>query len=58
VGVGLNQTVADVERTLIEAALRHSQGNQAKAAQLLKIPRTTLRDKMTKYGLVGDAATA
>jgi DNA-binding NtrC family response regulator len=55
VGLGLNQTVADVERTLIEAALRHCSGNQARAAQLLHIPRTTLRDKMAKYGLVGDS---
>ncbi len=54
VGLGLNQTVADVERMLIEAALRHSAGNQARAAQILRIPRTTLRDKMTKYGLVGE----
>lgn len=54
VGMGLNQTVADVERMLIEAALRHSAGNQARAAQVLRIPRTTLRDKMTKYGLVGE----
>ena len=56
VGLGLNQTVADVERTLIEAALRQSSGNQARAAQILRIPRTTLRDKMTKYGLVGEAS--
>lgn len=58
VGLGLNQTVSDVERMLIEAALRHSAGNQARAAQILRIPRTTLRDKMTKYGLVGDASAA
>lgn len=57
VGLGLNQTVSDVERMLIEAALRHSAGNQARAAQILRIPRTTLRDKMTKYGLVGDTSS-
>jgi len=57
VGIGLNHTVAEVERTLIEAALRHSAGNQARAAQLLRIPRTTLRDKMAKYGLVGEPPT-
>ncbi|MBN1490640.1 MAG: sigma-54-dependent Fis family transcriptional regulator [Phycisphaerae bacterium] len=55
VGLGLNQTVADVERTLIEAALKECAGNQAQAAQVLRIPRTTLRDKMTKYGMVGEA---
>lgn len=50
----LTETVAGVERTLINNALRKAAGNQAKAAQLLGIPRTTLRDKMAKYGMVGD----
>jgi len=49
--VGLTETIAGVERTLINAALRRASGNQAKAAQFLRIPRTTLRDKMAKYGL-------
>ncbi|UCD28487.1 MAG: sigma-54-dependent Fis family transcriptional regulator [Planctomycetota bacterium] len=48
---GLTETVAGVERTLINAALRRAAGNQARAAQFLNIPRTTLRDKMAKYGL-------
>jgi DNA-binding NtrC family response regulator len=47
----LTETVADVERRLIESALRQAEGNQAKAAQMLGIPRTTLRDKIAKYGL-------
>lgn len=49
----LTSTVAGVERKLIDAALRRATGNQAKAAQFLGIPRTTLRDKMAKYGMVG-----
>ncbi len=48
---GLTETIAGVERTLIHAALRRASGNQAKAAQYLRIPRTTLRDKMAKYGM-------
>ncbi|NLX14706.1 MAG: hypothetical protein GXY44_13785, partial [Phycisphaerales bacterium] len=48
---GLTETIAGVERTLIHAALRRAAGNQAKAAQYLRIPRTTLRDKMAKYGM-------
>ncbi len=48
---GLTETIAGVERTLIHAALRQAAGNQAKAAQLLRIPRTTLRDKMAKYDM-------
>lgn len=50
----LTEAVAGVERSLIDAALRRAAGNQAKAAQFLGIPRTTLRDKMAKYGFVGD----
>jgi DNA-binding NtrC family response regulator len=53
---GLTETVAGIERSLIDAALKRAAGNQAKAAQFLRIPRTTLRDKMAKYGMVGEAA--
>lgn len=49
----LTTTIAGVERKLIDAALRRATGNQARAAQFLGIPRTTLRDKMAKYGMVG-----
>lgn len=51
----LTATISGVERKLIDAALRRATGNQAKAAQFLGIPRTTLRDKMAKYGMVGNA---
>jgi two-component system, NtrC family, response regulator AtoC len=51
---GLTEAIAGIERSLIDAALRRAAGNQAKAAQFLGIPRTTLRDKMTKYGMVGE----
>lgn len=47
----LPEALAGVERSLIDAALRRAAGNQAKAAQFLGIPRTTLRDKLAKYGL-------
>jgi len=51
VGQGLTETIAGVESSLINAALRRAAGNQAKAAQFLGIPRTTLRDKIAKYGM-------
>ena len=38
---------------LVLLALRQSENNQARAAQRLGIPRTTLRDKMAKYGIPG-----
>jgi DNA-binding NtrC family response regulator len=49
--LGLSETVADIERRMILMALRHCNGNQARAAQKLGIPRTTLRDKMAKYNI-------
>jgi DNA-binding NtrC family response regulator len=48
---GLQETVADIERRMILMALRQCGGNQARAAQKLGIPRTTLRDKMAKYSI-------
>lgn len=50
---GLTETISGIERSLIDSALRRAAGNQARAAQFLGIPRTTLRDKMAKYGMAG-----
>jgi two-component system, NtrC family, response regulator AtoC len=41
------------ERSLIEQALRESDGNQTKAAQRLGISRDTLRYRLKKYGIQG-----
>ncbi|MCK4342123.1 MAG: sigma-54-dependent Fis family transcriptional regulator [Phycisphaerae bacterium] len=49
----LTDTVADIERRMILLALRQCSNNQARAAQRLGIPRTTLRDKMAKYSIPG-----
>jgi DNA-binding NtrC family response regulator len=46
-GVDLSQ----LERSLIEQALRESAGNQTKAAQRLGISRDTLRYRLKKFGL-------
>ncbi len=46
---GLTETVSDIEKRMIVMALKQASGNQARAAQKLGIPRTTLRDKMAKY---------
>ncbi len=56
--VDLEKVVCDVERHLISMALQKTAQNQAKAAALLRIPRTTLRDKMAKYGFVPAAGPA
>lgn len=41
----------DMERSLISSALQEAGGNKSRAARLLGIPRTSLRDKMKKYDL-------
>jgi DNA-binding NtrC family response regulator len=48
--LNLQEIVDNVERQLIDSALARTGQNQAKAAELLGIPRTTLRDKLEKYG--------
>jgi len=49
--LSLTETIADIERRMILLALRQCGNNQARAAQRLGIPRTTLRDKMAKYNI-------
>ncbi|OGL00380.1 MAG: hypothetical protein A3D33_16720 [Candidatus Rokubacteria bacterium RIFCSPHIGHO2_02_FULL_73_26] len=44
--VELKSLLAEAEREAIRWALRRAGASQAKAAQLLGIPRTTLRDRL------------
>ncbi|MFN0135134.1 MAG: sigma-54-dependent transcriptional regulator [Phycisphaerae bacterium] len=46
---GLNEILAEIERRMIVLALKAADGNQGRAAARLKIPRTTLRDRMAKH---------
>lgn len=50
-GVDLKAHIEFIERDLIEQALAHSDQVVARAAQLLSIRRTTLVEKMRKYGI-------
>jgi DNA-binding NtrC family response regulator len=45
-------SLEEVERALVELALRQSNGNQTHAARLLDISRDALRYKMKKFGLM------
>ncbi|MCW5657808.1 MAG: sigma-54-dependent Fis family transcriptional regulator [Burkholderiaceae bacterium] len=47
----LNDRLAQIERTLIESALRDHDGNVLAAAEHLGIPRKTLYDKMYRHGI-------
>ena len=42
----------ETEKPLLEAVLRHTRGNQTKAANILGINRTTLRKKLEMYHLM------
>ena len=50
-GLDLKKHLADVEKGLIEAALSQSNGTVQKAADLLGMGRTTLAEKIRRYGL-------
>jgi len=41
----------EVERPMLEVVLKHTRGNQTKAAELLGINRGTLRKKLREHGL-------
>jgi len=43
--------MAEVERPLLETVMQQVQGNQTRAAKMLGINRSTLRKKLTHYGL-------
>lgn len=48
----LYQMVIDeVELPLLKIVMKHTRGNQSKAAELLGINRTTLRKKLERFGL-------
>ena len=50
-GVGLAEQMAQVERSLLIAALGRQNGRASKAAEALKLPRKTFYDKLAKYGI-------
>jgi len=49
--IGLEEALIDFERKIINSALQQCNKNVLQAAQLLKIPRGTLRYKMEKLGI-------
>ncbi|MGR3616011.1 MAG: sigma-54-dependent transcriptional regulator [Paracoccaceae bacterium] len=50
-GLGLGEQMAQVERSLLIAALGRQNGRAAPAAEALKLPRKTFYDKLSKYGI-------
>jgi DNA-binding NtrC family response regulator len=51
VTISPRMTMAEIERAAIEAALRETQGNRRKAAEMLQIGERTLYRKLREYQL-------
>jgi DNA-binding protein Fis len=45
------QMLGDMERELFTRAIQLANGNQAKAARWLGVTRTTMREKLNRFGL-------
>lgn len=50
--VELEKIIDDIEKEAIHWALEKAGNNQTKASEILSLKRTTLRDKMKKFGLI------
>lgn len=57
-GLSLKQRMIDIERSFILNALERSQWNVSQASRLLSLQRTTLIEKINKYGLRKEDAEA
>jgi len=49
--LGLAEQMAQVEQSLLRAALKRAGGQASAAALALKLPRKTFYDKLTRYGI-------
>ena len=49
--LGLAEQMAQVEQSLLRAALKRAGGQASAAASALKLPRKTFYDKLTRYGI-------
>lgn len=50
-GIDMERYIADIERSLLQSALRRSNGVQTKAAEILKLSYRSFRHLMKKYDL-------
>jgi two-component system C4-dicarboxylate transport response regulator DctD len=53
-GLGLAQQLAQMERSLLMAALERHKGNATAAAKELKVPRKTFYDKLTRHQIFAE----
>jgi two-component system, NtrC family, response regulator PilR len=50
-GLDLERYVADIEKSLLQSAMRRSNGTQTRAAEILKLSYRSFRHMMKKYEL-------
>jgi len=50
-GPGLTETIGQFEKDLLQKALQKSGGVKSRAAKLLNLNRTTLVEKLKRYGI-------
>jgi two-component system response regulator PilR (NtrC family) len=50
-GLDLERYIADVEKSLLQSAMRRSNGVQTRAAEILKLSYRSFRHMMKKYDL-------
>jgi two-component system C4-dicarboxylate transport response regulator DctD len=53
--MGLAEQMAQVERSILETALRRSDGRVSAAAEALRLPRKTFYDKLARHGIRAEA---
>jgi Fis family transcriptional regulator len=47
-----DMVLSQVERPMLEVVMRHAEGNQTRAAEMLGINRNTLRRKLAEHDLI------
>lgn len=52
INLALNQVLEETEKSLVQEAMKQTDGNVTHAAELLQIPRQTLQYKLQKYSIV------
>jgi DNA-binding NtrC family response regulator len=56
VGPSFREQVEAFERNLLASAIRNAGGNQSETSRRLQLSRTTLYDKLKKYGMTKELA--
>ena len=49
--IALQETLGEAERKLLLWAYQKTNGNQVRMSEILRIPRTTLQNKLVKYNI-------